>query len=235
MTKRLLGGKIRRVDDGYVKKYLPSEYHLVKDAYKHIAHIKQVPKMVFTDDSFEIFTSCIHDAQTLLDWYPLRNFDKRVYYATEMISFLKALNDAGYAHRDLNPKNVLVTPASLHVIDWDYVCPNVVAFKDAYDITGRGLPDPNRTNHIHVFRSFFIVDLPPDIIKTLTSFDYYKRLGIIPSVAEMLGIERVGGGSGTPSHRTVCCTSSKYNAICALESDGTSVLTCKFLVGTQEE
>ncbi len=136
------------------------EWRHLKKTYNIIKHMSAVPKMTFPNKKEILATE--FEGEELLKSKP------RHVHKVKFMNFLEEMNHLGYAHRDLHCKNILISEDELIVIDWDFVIEQKCDILHSYDLTGRGLSSPHRTDQCHIFKSF-------------------PKLGA-PSVAELLNI-----------------------------------------------
>ena len=160
-------GKKRYVikNDVYeIEYYSEQEWSRIKSAYGHIKDVPAVPEMRFTECRIihmPVLPNCVHLCQAEIT--PV--------HTSKFVAFMKGMNDAGFAHRDLHCKNVIASETDLFVVDWDFVISQKCPLDICYDVTGTGLTSPHKTNHCHIFKSF-------------------PNLGV-SSVAKILGISSI--------------------------------------------
>jgi hypothetical protein len=153
---------IQRRGDYWHKTYFSfDDWLTIKIHYNSLKCLAAVPPMTFPE---ELIVAIEHkEAVPLLYADQITKDHKK-----QFISFMKEMNEAGVAHRDLHAENVLINEKELFVIDWDFIAENKCSLLDCYDLTGKGLPSPLRTNNHTIFKPFPLVG--------------------VPSIAELLGI-----------------------------------------------
>ena len=141
---------VYKLGDRVIIKYQSDEvWCSLKNMYERIRNIPGVPRMDFShylELRRPYYKKCLATSK-------ISSVEKRI-LARKMVAFVKALNKAGVAHRDLHAENVYLHNGKMFVCDWEYATENSCPLWQSYDLTGQGLPSPLETRNMHVFHKY---------------------------------------------------------------------------------
>jgi thiamine kinase-like enzyme len=122
-------------------------YSAQKTLYSKIKMCKFVPKMEFLNQQIQVSLK----GKSLDKLNCVSISDKKI-IKQNLIEFIRYLNNAKIAHRDLWIKNVCWDGKQIWVIDWEYIInhsPNTIS--EHYDLTGEGEDSPEQTCKMNIF------------------------------------------------------------------------------------